>query len=315
MPTSAERPSAEGFPQASTDQEEREIRAERERLGLDPERLPLAGRTVLLTRSPDRAQAMNQALKVHGAQPALLPLIDFEAVDEPSVVVDAVDRAIAGEYDWLVVSSITTVRALVQYAGSERWKALTEAAVRVATIGPTSRVILERLGLAVTLAPEDQQSAEGLLALWTGQGHRILLPQADIAGTVLSEGLRAAGNTVDTVTAYHTVDAPARPERRLTIELGRSVTGAPKASSYAVLSPEHAREADAHGRLDAVVAASPSAARAVVERLGDALQARFVAIGPSTAAEAERLGLTVAAVAATPTPQGIVDAVIAALHD
>nr|WP_082724058.1 uroporphyrinogen-III synthase [Arthrobacter woluwensis] len=258
---------------------------------------------------------MNQALKAHGANPALLPLIDFEAVDEPSVLVDSVDRAIAGEYDWLVVSSITTVRALVQYAGSERWKALTEAAVRVATIGPTSRVILERLGLAVTLAPEDQQSAEGLLALWTGQGHRILLPQADIAGTVLSEGLRAAGNTVDTVTAYHTVDAPARPERRLTIELGRSVTGAPKASSYAVLSPEHAREADAHGRLDAVVAASPSAARAVVERLGDALQARFVAIGPSTAAEAERLGLTVAAVAATPTPQGIVDAVIAALRD
>ncbi|WFR83158.1 uroporphyrinogen-III synthase [Arthrobacter sp. Y-9] len=315
MPTSAERPSAEGFPQTSTDLEDRDIRAERERLGLDPERLPLAGRTVLLTRSPDRAQVMNHALKVHGAWPALLPLIDFEAVTDPSAVVDAVDRAIAGEYDWLVVSSITTVRALVQYAGTERWKALTEAPVQVATIGPTSRAILERLGLTVALAPEDRQSAEGLLALWTGQGHRILLPQADIAGTVLSEGLRAAGNTVDTITAYHTVDAPARPERRLTVELGRSVTGAPSVSSFAILSPEQARQADAHGRLDAVVAASPSAARAVVERLGDALQARFVAIGPSTAAEAERLGLTVAAVAATPTPQGIVDAVIAALDD
>ncbi|MBO9704437.1 MAG: hypothetical protein J7474_02825, partial [Arthrobacter sp.] len=83
MPTSAERSSGQGFPQASTDLEDQDVRAERERLGLDPERLPLAGRTVLLTRSPDRATSMNQALKVHGALPALLPLIDFEAVDQP----------------------------------------------------------------------------------------------------------------------------------------------------------------------------------------------------------------------------------------
>ncbi|MDP5227172.1 MULTISPECIES: uroporphyrinogen-III synthase [Arthrobacter] len=258
---------------------------------------------------------MASALRSAGADVLLLPLIDFEAVAEPSVVIDATERAVAGEYDWLVVSSITTVRALAQYLGDGRLNALASAPLKVATIGPSSRRILEDLGFTVDLAPEDRQSAEGLLELWTANGmrasrQRILLPQADIAGTVLSDGLRSAGNTVDAVTAYHTVDYPARDERRLTATLPGASADVPDAG---LLGPAAARSADAAGRIDVVVAASPSAARAVVDRLG-VPHARFVAIGPSTAAEAERLGLTVAVVAATPTPKGIVDAAIAALN-
>ncbi|MFJ3956377.1 uroporphyrinogen-III synthase [Arthrobacter sp. NPDC090010] len=257
---------------------------------------------------------MTAALRTAGAEVFLLPLIDFEAVEEEKAVVEALERAAAGEYDWLVVSSITTARAMLQYLGTQRLEALGNASLKVATIGPSSRSILEELGFAVELAPEDRQSAAGLLELWTAAGARILLPQADIAGTALAEGLRAAGNVVDTVTAYHTVDYPARADRRLTADLGRPDADASNESPEPILSPGEARSADAEGAFDVVVAASPSAARAVVDRLGSSPRARFLAIGPSTAAEAERLGLAVAATAATPTPHGIVDAAIAALN-
>jgi uroporphyrinogen-III synthase len=80
-----------------------------------------------------------------------------------------------------------------------------------------------------------------------------------------------------------------------------------------VLTPAQAKaEVDA-GRVHAVVAASPSAARRIQADLAPLGPCRFVAIGRSTAAEAETLGLAVAAVADEPTASGLVDAVIRSL--
>ena len=66
-------------------------------------------------------------------------------------------------------------------------------------------------------------------------------------------------------------------------------------------------------QLDAVVAASPSAARRIHADLAPLGGCRFVAIGRSTAAEAESLGLTVAAGAEAPTASGLVAAVVRSL--
>jgi uroporphyrinogen-III synthase len=80
-----------------------------------------------------------------------------------------------------------------------------------------------------------------------------------------------------------------------------------------VLTPDQAKAEIGAGRLDAVVAASPSAARRIHGGLAPLGYCRFVAIGRSTAAEAESLGLTVAATAEEPTASGLVAAVIRAL--
>ncbi|BAS09922.1 hypothetical protein AHiyo4_33440 [Arthrobacter sp. Hiyo4] len=79
----------------------------------------------------------------------------------------------------------------------------------MATIGPSSRRILEAAGIPVALAPVDIQSAEGLVELWTVAPARVLLPQADIAAPGLRAGLAAKGADVTAVVAYHTVDYPA----------------------------------------------------------------------------------------------------------
>lgn len=70
------------------------------------------------------------------------------------------------------------------------------------------------------------------------------------------------------------------------------------------------RDLDA-GTIDAVVAASPSAARRIASTLLPLGHCRAIAIGRPTAEEAAALGLPVAATAEAPTPDGIVAALAA----
>jgi uroporphyrinogen-III synthase len=270
----------------------------------------LEGARVLVTRSPERAASLVAALRETGAEPLLLPLIDFERARDLHSLEVAFDALGAGAYSWLVISSVTTVQALEELAG-ERGATLSQwlpGTVQVATIGPATRRELESRGITVDLAPARLQSGGGLLDIWPqGQGS-VFLPQADIADGRLAEGLESLGASVQAVTAYHTVDYPADPARSFTPDGGAG----PQPRS-AVLTASDAKAELAAGRLHAVVAASPSAARRIHAGLWPLGDCRFVAIGRSTAAEAERLGLPVAAVAEQPTTSGLVSAVIEAL--
>lgn len=271
----------------------------------------LEGARVLVTRSPDRAAPLVSALREAGAEPLLLPLIDFERARDQHSLEVALDALRAGAYGWLVVSSITTVRALKEKAAERRLelKELIPDFVRIATIGPSSRRVLEAEGLPVDLAPEDVQSAAGLVSVWPTGPANVLLPQADIADAMLAEGIEAKGASVQAVTAYHTVDYPAAPERRLTAALvAANGWHAGDASPVPELTPEDAKAELSGGRLHAVVAASPSAARRIHDSLAPLRDCRFIAIGRSTAAEAAALGIPVAATAKEPTPAGIVAA-------
>ncbi|WP_410007924.1 uroporphyrinogen-III synthase [Paenarthrobacter sp. JL.01a] len=269
----------------------------------------MAGRRILITRSADRARPLASLLSGLGAEPLVLPLIDFERAQDQPALDAGLDRLFAGDFDWLVISSITTVRVLVEKA-AERGVPLPDllsAGTKVATIGASSRHVLESLGFSVDLVPSGAQSAEGLVEVWEQAPSRVFLPQADIAAPGLRDGLSTKGADVTAVVAYHTVDYPAREEMRLGARLPAAVVNSGDGTP-SVLDPAEARKAFDAGTMDAVVAASPSAARrlaAIFPTLGGS---RFIAIGRPTAAEASRLGITVAATAKEPTPDGIVAA-------
>jgi len=275
------------------------------------------GARILVARSPDRAADLVAALRGAGAEPLLLPLIDFELASDQHSLDVAFDALGAGAYAWLVVSSVTTVQALEAKA-AERGTTLSRwlpGSLLVATIGPATRRFLESRGVAVDLAPTGQQSGTGLTEIWPEHQGSVLLPQADIADPRLRRGLESRGAFVQAVTAYRTVDYPADPGRSLAACLPAEPTGpgAPADTGADILTPAQAKADIGAGRLDAVVAASPSAARRIHEDLAPLGGCRFVAIGRSTAAEAESLGIAVAAVADKPTASGLVDAVIRSL--
>ena len=173
----------------------------------------LEGARILIARSPDRAGDLVAALRRLGAEPVLLPLIDFEVARDQHSLDVAFDALGAGAYNWLVISSATTVQVLEAKA-AERGSSLAAwlpGHVQVATIGPATRQILESRGISVDLAPTALQSGAGLLGVWPEGRGSVLLPQADIADPRLRRGLERRGASVQAVTAYRTVDYPADP--------------------------------------------------------------------------------------------------------
>ncbi len=285
----------------------------------------LAGRTVALTRSPERAGAMLAALESAGAEAVLVPVIDFEIPADTDEFDTEVLRLAGGGFDWLVVTSVTTVRALVPRPAALglAMDRVVPGSTRVAAVGATTRRALEAEGIGVDLVPVGESSAQGLLDDWPDAGAgagagseadaddeavSVLLPQADIADPALRDGLRHRGADVAAIPAYHTVNYPARPEHRLVQPLAMAAESQ-RPASVAVLSAAEFAARQQGGKLDAVVLTSPSAARRVREECSQWNSlVKVVAIGRPTSAEAVRCGFPVAAVAPEPTPEGIVTA-------
>ncbi|EGV13339.1 uroporphyrinogen-III synthase [Actinomyces sp. oral taxon 175] len=276
---------------------------------------PLSGRVVLLPRLKERDRIAS-ALERAGAM-VLRAAVTRTVPGEAAALEATARRIVAGEAAWLVLTSARTVEALVPYllaeagVGSAIWRhglhqepgtpaphdsASTPAIppLRVAVVGPaTARAWTELTGTAPDLVARGSATAllkepelAGPLPA-PNAARRVLLPASALADPALAEGLRRAGWEVEQVAAYTTVtaDAPDLPP-----DLDRTW---------------------ATGGVDAVVLTAPSTTRAVLELLGPPPQRTgLVAIGATTAAATRKLGLTVAAVAPSPTPEGVLQATI-----
>jgi uroporphyrinogen-III synthase len=242
---------------------------------------PLAGRTVVVTRPEVGTLAVRLADR--GAVVDHVPLIAIGPPADGGVAVDAALAELAS-FDWLVVTSVNGAARVGTAAAAHPH-------VHLAAVGAaTAAALSSRAGRPVDLVPLEANS-EGLLAAFPRGPSRVLLAQADRAGDHLAGGLRAAGHEVVAVEAYATISVP------------------PDDHQLRVLDAS-----------DAVVLASGSAVEAWERSLRAASRdfadvgAAIVTIGRRTAEVAESCGLAVAAVASSPTDEGIVAAVASALQ-
>ncbi|MGX1933987.1 MULTISPECIES: uroporphyrinogen-III synthase [Microbacterium] len=241
---------------------------------------PLTGWRVLVPRGGPWGDGVAASLRAQGAVPVVAPLINFG----PTTDQETLDRALVdlaeGAFDWLTVTSATTVDVLFAH------RAVIPPETKVAAVGETTAAALQAVGYKVDLVPENDNSAEGmaqqLIALET-EPRRILTLRSEIAKPVLTRLLIKAGHDVSSVVAYRTVGVP------VTERILRDVE---------------------NGRINAILITSGSVAEQVREQFPNIPETTLLAaIGPRTAKDAKRAGLPVSVVADRQTVDALIEAV------
>jgi len=178
--------------------------------------LPLAGKRVLVTRAAHQAGKLSDGLRALGAAPVEVPVLEIRpaANQEP---LDAAVRQL-GQYNWLILTSANTVRAMSQRALELGLSFEQPARLKVAAVGEATAMAARKVGLQVTFVPEAYVAESLVAGLLEGiqlqsSGLRMLLVRAAAARDVIPDALREAGITVDVVDAYQNVLPEAAPEQ------------------------------------------------------------------------------------------------------
>jgi uroporphyrinogen-III synthase len=241
---------------------------------------PLTGWRVLVPRGGPWGDGVAATLRRQGAVPVIAPLINFAPTNDQASLDEALADLAAGAFDWLTVTSATTVDVLYAY------RAQIPETTKIAAVGETTAAALQAVGYRVDLVPQDDNSAAGmaeqLLAL-EGSSRDILTLRSEIAKPVLTKMLQDAGHRVRSVVAYRTVGVP------VTERIAEDVRS---------------------GRINAILITSGSVAEQVHEQFKEVPASTLIAaIGPRTARDARKAGLPVDVVAATQTVDALIDAV------
>lgn len=176
---------------------------------------PLAGRSVVVTRSMEQSADLARPLEALGATVVACPVIDIVDPPEPQLVEQAISRL--STYDWVVLTSTNAVDRFFghgAFAGDPA-AAITAAGVRVAAVGRATADRLAQLGIAVDLVPADYRAeglAEAFVDMEAGEGWRFLIPRALEAREVLRDTLEPLGAVVDVVPVYRTIPATPAPQ-------------------------------------------------------------------------------------------------------
>jgi uroporphyrinogen-III synthase len=171
-------------------------------------------------------------LRALGAEPVEVPVLEIRP-PESFAELDAALLALSG-YDWLILTSANSVRALDERA-AQLGVALAEPfGLKVAAVGEATAEAARKAGLILTFVPE-LYVAESLVDGLLGQvaGSKILLARAAVARDVIPDALRAAGAVVDVVDAYRNVIPAVAPEQ-LRKALAKGIDAATFTSSSSV---------------------------------------------------------------------------------
>lgn len=241
---------------------------------------PLDGWRILVPRGGPWGDGVAASLRSQGAVPVVAPLINFAPTTDQATLDVALEQLAAGRYDWLTVTSATTVDVMFAH------RAVVPKTTRIAAVGETTATALQAVGYEVALVPDQDNSAEGMaeqLIALESEPRRILALRSEIAKPVLSTLLEKAGHDVDSVVAYRTVGVP------VTERIKRDVES---------------------GRINAILITSGSVAQQVREQFPEIPdETLLAAIGPRTAHDARKAGLPIAVVADRQTVDALIDAV------
>jgi uroporphyrinogen III methyltransferase/synthase len=175
--------------------------------------LPLAGRTLMITRAREQAAEFASALEAFGARVVSCPTIEIAPPESYAALDDAIENLFG--YDWLVFTSANAVEHFIRRLEASGKVVADLDELRVCAVGDATAERLADERVHVDLVPQQFQ-AEGVFAALENflggrerlAGLNFLLPRAAAARDFLPRALEVAGARADCVTAYRTV----RPE-------------------------------------------------------------------------------------------------------
>ncbi|MEN9207123.1 MAG: uroporphyrinogen-III C-methyltransferase [Gloeomargarita sp. GMQP_bins_120] len=173
--------------------------------GLGQSRLPLAGKTILVTRAADGGSELAERLQRLGAQVVHLPLLVVTPPPDWTPLDQALDHL--ATFNWLVLTSAHAVQFFWQRLWARGYDGRALAHLQIAVVGEKTAAYLQRQGLRADLVPREFV-ADALLESFPVdcRGMRVLFPRVASGGRqVLTAGLRARGAQVTEVAAYETV--------------------------------------------------------------------------------------------------------------
>ena len=239
----------------------------------------LQGWRVLVPRGGEWGETVAARLRDYGATAVIAPMINFASTDDTAGLAAALARLQGSQFDWLVVTSATTVDVLVGHG------VIIPENTRIAAVGESTSAALIAAGYSIDFVPTDN-SALGIVKEWPDPQTRarVLVPQSDIAEPDLVRGLSVLGLDVTFVAAYRTVPVAVVPA---------------------------VRDEVTSGRISAILITSGSVAREVAAQLSPVPTTTILAcIGPRTASDAREAGLSVAMIAEDRSAESLVSALV-----
>jgi uroporphyrinogen III methyltransferase/synthase len=240
--------------------------------------LPLAGRSVLITRPGNLAYGTSCLFASRGARAVCYPLVEIRGLP--------FDLSDPKGFDIFIFTSQNAVDLFFSRLFSMGMDARSLGGAEVYCIGPKTREGLARFGIIADGMAEEFR-AEGIVELLKGRdlsGRRVCVPRARGARPVLVDELRRMGALVEEIHIYETV---------------MPSDAAPETFQKAL------------DEVDTVVFTSPSGVRNAAALLGGDLSMlsmkKILAIGPVTASALKEIGLKPSLVAKRYTDDGILD--------
>jgi uroporphyrinogen-III synthase len=227
---------------------------------------------------------MAERLKKLGADVILMPALEIAPLEDTAALDVALSNV--GSYDWVVLTSVNGVEAVVSSMSALDIPLEALASRKLAVIGPATAEALAAAVRQPDLVPAEFVSESIAESLGDVAGQRFLLARADKARKDLAVMLRKRGAEIDEVAAYRIVQASGEPELPT------------QAPTYIVLTSS----------------AGVRATKDLLEANGRGhwmTNCRLACIGPITAARVFELGLKPALVAEEFTSPGLIEAIVA----
>jgi uroporphyrinogen III methyltransferase/synthase len=169
--------------------------------------LPLDGLRIVITRARESAAPFARELALLGAEPVILPCIEFRPPEDPGPfnrLLGNIDR-----YDYLVLTSPEALRRVI--AGMEALNIPIELAggTRVLAVGSVTAGLARKAGFNVFFNASG--TGRELVSGFAEKGEEsdiygkgAILPRSDIAPPAVTDGLRGLGLHVEDAVAYRT---------------------------------------------------------------------------------------------------------------